>query len=84
MEKTISTLKDEIIYMDLLSRLPSAVAHLLRALFIKLAWHVIWLPNGMEVNNKWSHCKVIMCKTDDVEHLVSRTSCTISPLGNTS
>lgn len=70
--------------MNLFPCFPLAVAHLLRVLFIKLAWHVILLPNGMEVNNKWSHCKIIMCKMDEVECLVSRISCTISPLGNTS
>lgn len=70
--------------MNLFSCFPSAMAHLLRVLFIKLTWHVIWLPNGMEVNNKWSHCKIIMCKMDEVEYLVSRIFCTISPLGNTS
>ena len=51
-----------------------AMAHLLRVLFIKLAWHVIWLLNGMEVNNKWPHCRIIMQKMDEVECLVSRVS----------
>lgn len=33
------------------------MAHLLRVLFITLVWHVIWLPNRIEVNNKWSYCE---------------------------
>lgn len=56
--------------MNLFSCFPLAMAHLLRVLFIKLAWHVIWLPNGMEVNNKWFHCKIIMYKMDEVECMV--------------
>lgn len=65
--------------MNSFSYFPSALAHLLSVLFIMLGWHVIWLPNGMEVNNKWSHCKIILCKMDGVECLVSRISCNISP-----
>ena len=38
--------------MNLFSGFPWAMAHLLRVLFIKLALHVIWLPNEMAVSNK--------------------------------
>jgi hypothetical protein len=51
--------------MNLSSCVHLAMAHLLRVLFIKLARHVIWLPNGMDVNNNWSHCKIIMHKMDE-------------------
>lgn len=65
--------------MNLFSCFPWAMAHLFMVLFIKLAWHVIWLPNEMEVNNKWSHCKIIMCKMDEVECLVSKFPALLVP-----
>lgn len=73
--------------MNLFSSFLSVMTHVLRVLFLMLGWHVIWLPNGMEVNNKWSCCKKkkkVMWKMDVVERSVSRVGCTNCPLGNTS
>lgn len=56
--------------MNLFSSFLSVMTHVLRVLFLMLGWHVIWLPNGMEVNNKWSCCKK---KKSNVEDGCSRT-----------